>query len=502
MTILSRHRVDNKIEKKILTGLIVSDTICKELVPIIRPMYFQTSYISTIYKWVESYFLSYGKSPGKYLRDIFESEKGKLDQAEVKIIEQFLTNLSDDYEDQSKLNEKYLVDKAVLYIRERSIVIRAGNAKTLAESGRIDQAESEIIGYRKVMKMTSSWIDPFDPKEVNKAMDVTRDVMFSFPGMLGKLSGEFERGFFIGFLGPVKRGKTFWLLELATIGLIHGYRVAVASFEMKDKRVQRRFYKRLSSAVKGGGNYVYPCFDCLSNQDGTCTRRERVNRITLRKGEEEPIFSQSSRYKACTYCRENDPDYYVPATWFSELQRPSFDLKNVRKAIKNFTTTYGRRNFRLKAYPRFSANVSDVKRDLDIMEYTEGFIPDILIFDYADIASPEDSRAIGRDRIDETWKTLAGLADERNCLVITASQSTRASWGKKNVTAEDTAEDYRKIAHVDMMFSLNQTFEEKKKGIMRIAKVAGREEDFNELNQVTVLQQLGAGQPFLDSEFF
>jgi hypothetical protein len=71
---------------------------------------------------------------------------------------------------------------------------------------------------------------------------------------------------------------------------------------------------------------------------------------------------------------------------------------------------------------------------------------------------------------------------------------------KKNVIASDTAEDIRKIAHVDAMFSLNQVAEEKKSGIMRLGVVAHRWKDFNELEHVTVLQQLQTGQVLLDSE--
>jgi hypothetical protein len=95
---------------------------------------------------------------------------------------------------------------------------------------------------------------------------------------------------------------------------------------------------------------------------------------------------------------------------------------------------------------------------------------------------------------------LKNLAAVKHCLVVTASQSNRKTLDKKDVKASDIAEDIRKVAHVDAMYSLSQTPEEKSKGTMRLGVVAHRWQDFNELSYVTVLQQLQTGQVMLDSE--
>jgi hypothetical protein len=50
-----------------------------------------------------------------------------------------------------------------------------------------------------------------------------------------------------------------------------------------------------------------------------------------------------------------------------------------------------------------------------------------------------------------------------------------------------------------MMLGLNQTFEEKKRGIMRISQMIAREEDFDILKEITVLQCLKIGRPYLTS---
>jgi hypothetical protein len=84
--------------------------------------------------------------------------------------------------------------------------------------------------------------------------------------------------------------------------------------------------------------------------------------------------------------------------------------------------------------------------------------------------------------------------------VFTASQTNRASFDKANVTQTDAAEDIRKIANVDMMLSLNQTPKEKRENRMRIAVVAGRDDDFDQFKTCLILQNLELGQSLLDSE--
>jgi predicted GH43/DUF377 family glycosyl hydrolase len=159
--------------------------------------------------------------------------------------------------------------------------------------------------------------------------------------------------------------------------------------------------------------------------------------------------------------------------------------------------------FRMKAYPMGSANISRITADLDALEYTEGFVPDVIVVDYADILAPEDARITDtRHRLDMTWQHLKGLAQERHCLVFTASQGNRKSIKKLLMEQEDIAEDIRKMAHVDVMYALNQTGKEKAAGAMRISIVAHRHEDSNDSSYVTVLQQRGLSQMLLDQEIF
>jgi hypothetical protein len=63
----------------------------------------------------------------------------------------------------------------------------------------------------------------------------------------------------------------------------------------------------------------------------------------------------------------------------------------------------------------------------------------------------------------------------------------------------DLAEWIGKLAHVDKFASVNQSLEEKRKGIIRIGMLADRHKEFHEKDQCMLLQALALGQVHLDS---
>ena len=129
-----------------------------------------------------------------------------------------------------------------------------------------------------------------------------------------------------------------------------------------------------------------------------------------------------------------------------------------------------------------------------------GFVADVMIIDYLDITKPLRNHTNSRDKFDETWKLAAGKADEFNVLLVSGAQGSRASIKKALMEEEDTTEDIRKWAHVDAMFSLNQTRGEKRKQVMRVGCLAHRHRDFDINKNAVLLQNIALGQVILHSE--
>lgn len=499
--IISRNVIDNKKEKKILMGIITSDKICRELLPILRNRRFNLPYFTTIVKWVDDYFSIYEKAPNSLIEDLFESSKKTLNDEEIRLIDVFLETLSQEYQYEPETNEDYLIQTSMEYIDEISIVQLSNKLQELAKLGKIQDAKNALTNFKGVMRQTSGWANPFDSFEINNAMEYEDDILFRFNGQLGELIGDFLRGHFIAILAPIKRNKTWFLIELAILALTYNLKVVFVSLEMDKKRMLRRIYKRIISASESGFSYVkYPCFDCEDNQSGFCSMKERTNKHKLINSMGGiPEFSPDHPYKPCTYCRDNKLTTYKPTTWYTSEVRPVFETDLIRNKLRSFSKTFGKNNFRFKSYPRFSIGTEQFERDLNILRETENFNPDVIITDYIDIF--QKSKGEFRHTVDELWMTHARWASEYKCLVATVTQSNKESWEKKTVKASDTSENYRNPAHVDKYISLSQTPEEKQKGISRITLIASRDGNFDENKSVSVLQCIDAGQPLIDSEF-
>jgi hypothetical protein len=150
------------------------------------------------------------------------------------------------------------------------------------------------------------------------------------------------------------------------------------------------------------------------------------------------------------------------------------------------------------SYPRFTASISDIRRDLFLLEQHESFIPDVIIVDYADILKPDVSKD-KRNEIDDIWKMLASMAAERHCIMFTASQGTRGAIYKSDMSQDDLAEWIGKLGHVDMFLGLNQSKDEKRSKIIRVNGLVHRHREIDEHISAVLLQQLEVGQFCLDT---
>ena len=498
---LQRKRVDDRIEEKILTGLIVSDSFCRNIVPVIKNDTFSSPYIKQVSTWCVEHYKKYEKAPFSAIQDIFELEHTNLKKEDRELISIFLERLAEEYSNENQeINSEYLQDLAINYIRKRSLSVSANRIELNLEAGDIDAAEQEIENYNRVYVDTSGWIDPFDKESIKNYFQTQKENkndLFSFPGALGKMVGNFQRNWLCSFLAPVKKGKTFWELETGILASLEMKKTAIFSLEMNEHRIKDRLFKRVLAQSNKSADYIYPCFDCLKNQNGSCNKAARTNSIPLLINNSKPSFNRDLKYRVCTACRGKDD--FKTGYWFTSQYREKMKQKQTTLTLEGFNKILNR-SIRIKSYPAYSANVSRIKADLEVLENSKDFYPDVIIIDYADILAPEDSRITGRERTDETWKMLKNLSDERHCLVVTASQANRASFKKRNVTQIDVSEDIRKMAHVDMCISLNQTPEEKRASITRMNVIAKRDGDFDEYESCIVLQQFALGQVLLDSE--
>ena len=443
---------DSDIEKEIVTGLITDSQYLKEIQSIYSPELFQIPFSKTIARWCFEYYNKYKKAPEADIQELFEAwSNGKnIDESQVELIEKFLSNLSDEYE--KKSNIKYHIDKAEKYFRKRNIEIHREKLSLLLIEDRVDEAEKQIGTFKRIARPETVGIDIIYDK-IEKYFTEEEDVILQFPGALGELFGPFCRQDFVGIAAPMKRGKTFICQEIGIRGLMRDLSIAYFDIESGANKILKRIYQGFLGESK----------------------TEKVISI--------PYF---------------DKEGYIE---YNVVQKKGITVSAVRKKRKQLQRMLRPNKFRLLSYPTYSINVDDIKLTLDNLDHYEKFIPDIIIVDYADILGVERySSKEERHKLNATWGALRGLAQERNCLVVTGTQLNKATFNR-DANEEDIAEDIRKLAHVTHMIALNQNKEDKKKGIMRISTLVARDTDYYVDSQVIALECKAIGKPILDARW-
>ena len=501
MSSIKRVDVENQIEKKIVTGMIMNEEYLNVTMRMMRKDYFKNEYLRTISKWITQYHKKYRTCPGKQIEDIFLAERDRIKEAQAELIELLLTSLSKEYSeaDADVRNYRYLEDETRDYFRKRAIEIITEGLQVTLDRGNVDKAEELISAFNQVSKELSSWFNPFDQANIRDVFSDSNDVLFRLPGELGDMVGDLERGWLLALMGPMKRGKSWYLQLFAVMALTCGLKVAYFSLEMNKKNVSKRIYKQLTAMADKMGTVSYPVFDCEKNQDGTCRKPERICVTKIKNPGEPTIYRPVKGYRPCTACRdENGWHDCVQAVWRQEYeQKKELNAKSVAKKVKDFVRLYGQK-LRVMSYPAFSATFTNIISDMESLEYNEDFVPDVICVDYFDIMAQESTDLSERGNIDRAWKRGKGLAELKHSLMVTVLQSNRDSISKKSIEQENTGEDIRKLAHPDIVLGLNQTPAEKEEGKMRISTVVSRHSEFSFFKEVLVLQSLSTGQPLLD----
>jgi hypothetical protein len=499
-----RRTISNDLEKQIAIGLITSKQFCAEIIQSVNSDYFKIDYAQLVVKWACDFYKKYKTPIGKSIEDVFKTEKEELEDETAELIATFLANISTKYETEG-FNSDYYADQAREYFAIRSMEILFEKGKSALEAKNFKLAESLIRDHSKIREKTTEIFNPFDPDEIRRH-DPESEKLFSFDGALGKLLGPFCAKWLVAISAPEKRGKSYFLDEILMQGISHKKKACVVLFEMGKTAKKQRLYSRITGKpAEFVENLIFPVFDCEYNQFGTCKNKKRRNKITLiNEDGEKPDFDPKMEYQVCTYCRERKKfDKYRLEYWFySQGKTQKASTKEIVEKAETIRRLYGD-NVRIIKFPAYSANFDDVEAAVDDLEQSEGFIPDFYIFDYFDIMGKEEGRFLSeRDRINATWVRGTAFAHKKNACVFTADQTTKGARQKLSVASDDTSEDKRKDAHLDVRIALNRTPLEKEHGIMRASVLFHRHMKYNERREVIILQSLDAGQSLLDCEFW
>ena len=503
---------DASLDRKIVTGMIVSTQYLKAVRNIYRPEYIITPFVNTVVRWCLDYFEQYEEAPNKHIQDIYKSEErlNKIVESQLDLIEEFLSSLSEEYAQADLFNVDYLLDETERAFRARSIKCLAEDIEAYLSRGELLEAESQLARFKLPTKMKVCGKPFTDMDALQKAWDAREEPLFKLPGAIGYLlNPHFVRGGFVAFLGREKIGKTWMLMELKMWAL--RARCNVAMFQLGD--LTEDDY-RVRQAIRIAGRNIdrrycdrirISSLDCIHNQRADCENKGSRNVESFVDASGELINNPPDGYRPCTKCYRRSILHFDGTIW-RETEGPVEPLtwRQAYKAVDEYERKHKLGKFKLAVHPNSTVNVRSIEMQLDIWNDQDGFVPDVIFIDYADIMSPEDARKDERSQENERWKALRRLSQERHALVVTVTQGNRLGYDADVMQGKHVSEDKRKLSHVTAFFSLNQTPKEKEKGILRIAPIVEgiREGDSNLNQQVCVIQNLAVGQPIAGSYFY
>lgn len=458
---------DGSTERRILIGMVVDSSLLGRLSAKWEPGLFKSTWANVVAGWCVEFYNRYGEAPAGAVEGLFESWAENADKETVKLVERFLEGLSDEYESLAKdSNSDYLLDLAGEHFNKVKLSRLAEEIQGDIDNGNASKALKRVVKYTQVEVGIGAGIDVLhDPQAMKDAFTSKDEVLIQYPGALGRFFGpHLQRDGFIVFQGPEKRGKTWWLLDLAWRALLQRRRVAFFEIgDMSQNQIMRRFMIRAAKRPLTPKKVQYPM--SISREED-----EQFATSTLSEREWDDELSWQEALAACE--------------------------KVMHKNVKSKD-----RLLRLSCHPNSTIGVAGITSILQGWERDGWGSPDVVVIDYADLLAPMPGYNDSRDQVNAAWKQLRAMSQSLHCLVVTATQADAASYRTETITMHNFSEDKRKNAHVTGMVGLNQTPQEKEQQIMRLNWIVLREGDFHPMKCVHVAGCLSVGNPAVKSTF-
>jgi len=456
---MKREKINTLNEKDLLIGLITSDDFCREIVPVLVPKQLEIEYARILAQWIKDYFNSYKVAPQRNIMKLYRAKVDELnDESLQDNILEFIKNLDENYDEKKISNVDFAISQSINYLKKRSLNDLVENMSANLSLDDVDKVESILTKYKCVEPSETSGISLLhDSEKITDSFLNENSLLYELDGAYGKVIGKIHREDFIAFLAPMKRGKTFHLINVGVEAMKNGLKVLFISMEMSENEITKRVWTSLSGQLP---------------ED-----KEEIDY---------PYFVEND---------ESDKKWKIE---HKTINRKAVSIADIQKKQKNMMRMFRGGDFRIMSAPAYGWNVEKVDLEIEKLSQNLHYVPDVIIIDYADILAPSEKGEY-RNQLDGIWKRLRGLAQRRKAVVFTATQSTREGLST-DVTAQSIAEDIRKLAHVTCMVALNQSKVEKEQNIMRLSQIAIREGD-SETKDALCLQCYAIGRPVLDSRF-
>lgn len=452
--------INSNDERQILIGMIVDSGVLGKIAFRWQRKMFRSDWANHVGQMCVDYYNKYGKAPQKSIEGLFRRFASKRDEDDktVEVVDKFLLSLNGEYEQLKEINPDFVIDMAKTYLNRVRLERLAEEVQDLIDGNDIDKADALISNHHRLELGMGSFVDVLtDKSAIQTSLEAIEEPLFKYPGALGDFFGyAMARDSFIAFTGPEKRGKTFWLLDVAWRAMTERRKVVFfAVGDMSQDQMMHRFVQRGARMPLRPWEYDYPI---EITHDYDAPYAEVVTKV---KKQEHDLTSSKAA---------------------ARLQRVHTSLRSNTSLLK------------LSCWPNDTINVAGIRDELAMLE-RDGWVADVIVIDYADILAPPAGVTEFRHQQNKTWQQLRALSQDKHALVVTATQSDAKSYNVRTVTRSNFSEDKRKLAHATGVVGLNQMPEEKDQRVMRLNWVVRRNAYANEYQCVYVAGCLDIANP-------
>ena len=339
---ISEVKTDKHIERRIIIGMIVSTDYLSRIRKLWNPQFFTSEAARILSTWSIEYFDKYGKAPQNDIDDIFcdkvNNNKIPEDVAEL-FNDILLPSLAKENEHLDKFNSGYLYDQTLSYFKAQELRLYTKQIQELIDQGRADEAEELAQNYRPtVLDELNVGLELSSDEALERveiAFNKELERLISYPDDLGDmLNDHLIRGGFVGFMGPEKRGKTAWLLELAMRAIMQ--KCNVAFFQAGDMTETQQLKRICIYLADRSDNPKYckegyrPVVDCVYNQLNLCNHEDRTCDFgVLRNFTPDDLYAHID-YDTLIKAVEDNPDY-IPCKACSRFKGSIWYVKEKEK---------------------------------------------------------------------------------------------------------------------------------------------------------------------------
>lgn len=403
-------------------------------------------------EWCRDHYRQYGEAPGESILHRFQLWSEGVAEDRARAVEQRIHAANE--ESLENISSQVLLDQTAAYFTRVSLRSRLEQVQSELEHGRTAEAVAKWEGWSPLRVGASAIIDPATDVAAWRRAFAEDDqrALIRHRGALGNFFGSaFSRDSFVSFMGATSQGKSWWLLDLAYLAVRQRNRVAFFELgDLTEAQVMRRFGQR--------------------------------------------VLRRPLKNKTVSWPKEIDGEGVIQAE-----QRKLEKVSDVEAMRAFHRVGFERKDrLRLRCYENSACQVSDLEAEVSGWE-RQGWVPDVIIADYADIFAPPAGVKEERAGINENWKHLRRLSQRWHCCVITATQADAKAYDAALLRRRNFTDDRRKRDHLTAEFGINSTEAERVQGVHRINSMKLRDGRYSEMRQVYVASCLDCGCPAICS---